>query len=71
MLEVLSGNRMSDDFPGYFSSRYLFSKADWVLLPHRSTPSKRMKAPLIDGDELIMDAIIGGIGGNLMIWTRP
>ena len=66
MLEVLSGNRMRDDFPGYFSSRYLFSKADCVLLPHLSTPSKRMNAPLIDGEELIIDAIIGGSGGNLM-----
>ena len=54
---------MSDDFPEYFSSRCLFSKADCVLLPHLSTPSKRMNAPLSEGED---DAVISDAIGNLI-----
>lgn len=50
---------MSDDFPEYFSSRCLFNKADCVLLPHLSTPSKRMNAPLSGEDDAVISDAIG------------
>lgn len=47
MLDVLSGNRISSLLLGTLDSvRYLLIIAACELLPHRSTPSNKMNAPL-------------------------